>query len=54
MYNTVCILYPHRLVHLIFPTLEEEGVLLIYNFPSYIGLQTGGGKKVMDKVHLDC
>ena len=33
IYNTVCILYPHHLVHLIFLTLEEEDMLFIYNFP---------------------
>jgi len=53
IYNTVCILYLHRLVHLIF-LIEEEEVLFIYSFPLIYGLSNRWREKVMDKIHLDC
>jgi len=33
IYNTTCILYQYRLVHFIFSTLEDGGMLFIYCFP---------------------
>ena len=35
-YNIVCILYLHHLIHIIFSTVEEEGVLLVYSSPPRI------------------
>jgi len=46
IYNIVCILYPDRLVHPIFPTLEEEEVLFIYSFPLIYWFSKGGRKKL--------
>jgi len=54
IYNIVCILYLHRLVHLIFPILEGEKVSFIYSLSLIYwlsnrwraGFQTGGGKRL--------
>ena len=34
-------------------TIREKNIYLYTVFPSYTSFQTGGGKKVMDRVHLD-
>jgi len=54
IYIPICILYLHRLVHIIFLILQGEKVLFIYSFSLIYWLSNKRREKVMDRVHLDC